>query len=245
MRALAVPRPGGQKAVPCTPRTPRVVASAPDSDSDEDEDADYLVMDLLQHLPPEKAERLMRGLRAKDRRLQALRLENRRLQQQLASQSAEALTAAASGSECEDLDELGELPALGGAAVSPGPAPPAALPQQLSEPERRVLEAFAPLRWWPLGIAAVYADRGQSVLYAWSNTIQSWECMSWKGVAWFDTLELATALQLRDRTGSPGLIQSLRGARPSTAAPEELAQASAQKGVDIALWKFPGGARED
>lgn len=200
--------------MPFTPHTPRITTAFDSDEEDEEDDAEYLVMDMLQHLPPEKAERLLRGVRAKDRKLQALRLENWRLHQQLACQKApqrvaplKSLSETDSG---EDDDAAEDLPdAIVFPAPMMGPAPPADLPQGLTEAESCMLSRFAPVRWWPLGIAAVYADRSQGILYAWSNSNQRWEGMSWKGVMWFDTLELASEIKLRCRTGLPGLIKSL------------------------------------
>lgn len=216
MRHLALPGAavGSCKPVPCTPRTPRITKASDSDEEDEEDDADYLVMDVLQHLPPEKAEQLMRAVRAKDRKLQALQLENWRLHQQLASQKASPHKAASldTVSETDSDEELEDTKDFPNSALfSPvlGPAPPVELPQGLTKDEREILVRFAPIRWWPLGIAAVYADRSQNVLYAWSNTSQCWETMSWKGVKWFDTLELASEIKLRCRTGKPGLIQTL------------------------------------
>lgn len=54
-------------------------AMSHESDFDEDDDADYFALEIVNHLPPDKASRLMRSLRAKEKAVQDLLRRNQRL----------------------------------------------------------------------------------------------------------------------------------------------------------------------
>ncbi|CAE7716245.1 unnamed protein product [Symbiodinium sp. CCMP2456] len=90
------------------------------SDFAEDEEVDYLALELLHHLPSEKADKLMKSLRAKEKAVQDLVARNRSL-----LNSCEALD-----DENQALTErLKEAEDVAAKAEVPEPAPPPKAPQ--------------------------------------------------------------------------------------------------------------------
>lgn len=82
----------------------------------------------------------------------------------------------------------------------------AALDDELSEEERKVLRAYAPLRWFRA--AVVYLDSTSGTPHYWR--LARWAPLPRQDTAWFNSLELATAAQIRGRTGFPGLVATLQ-----------------------------------
>jgi len=95
------------------------------SDFQEDEDVDYLALELLHHLPSEKADKLVKSLRAKEKAVQDLLHRNRTLLNScnLLDEENQALT-----DRLKDADEAAAAAKASQPVATPAPAPEPAKP---------------------------------------------------------------------------------------------------------------------
>merc|ERR1719443_1640830 len=102
------------------------VHTAASNESDlegDDDDADYLALELVSHLPPDKASRLMKGFRAKERMLEDLVSRNRGLLSTCNRLDEENATLSERLREAESADAEAAQAAAAAAPASPAPAP--------------------------------------------------------------------------------------------------------------------------
>lgn len=76
----------------------------------------------------------------------------------------------------------------------------------LSGEELEALRPYLPLRWFRA--AVVYLDYASGIPYYWR--LARWAPLPKQDAAWFNSLGLATAAQIRGRTGFPGLVASMQ-----------------------------------
>jgi len=78
--------------------------------------------------------------------------------------------------------------------------------------DEAVLLPYAPLRWD--GYAVTYRDKVHQKTYWWQNQWQAWVDSSWYYTSdeEFDTIQLAEMSHIRDETGFPGMLITLKAA---------------------------------